>query len=159
MSDLEASAGLQTFPPAGGAPGLKKVKIEARQMIQSGKADDEIISQLVLAITRLVLADNRAIVELAATVYTTWALDCTEDGVTDVMETACRRYQEISQDMATKRKGGEQVDFKGRGPPHLHVFLSGLIFLAQKETGWGKELKETYGSELKRLLDAAAGRD
>ncbi|CAK0818998.1 unnamed protein product, partial [Prorocentrum cordatum] len=122
---------------------------DVKGKLQAGKGDHEIIGQLVLIIARLVLADSRAIAELTATVYTTYALDYVESGVTDLMEDAGKRYQEISNDLAEKKKTGEVVDFKSRGPPHLHIFMIALIFLAKQETEWGRALREIYEKYIK----------
>eukprot|EP00959_Pyramimonas_sp_CCMP1952_P137276 2872696-Pyramimonas_sp.AAC.1 len=65
------------------------------------------------------------------------------------MEDAGKRYQEISNDLAEKKKQGEVVDFKSHGPPHLHIFMIALIFLAKQETEWGGALREIYETYLK----------
>eukprot|EP00959_Pyramimonas_sp_CCMP1952_P376401 7884297-Pyramimonas_sp.AAC.1 len=65
------------------------------------------------------------------------------------MEDAGKRYQEISNDLAGMKKKGEVVNFKSRGPPHLHIFMIALIFLAKQETEWDRALREIYEKYLK----------
>ena len=161
MADLEAPDWLQTGPRAGGPPPDKKGRTETRQAaigaIKDGKNQGDVIARLVVILARLVLSDSRAIAELTATVYTTWAMDYVEDSFTDEMENAGRHYQEISQDLAGRRKKGEDIDFKARGPPHLHVFMSGLMWLAKQETKHGKETKAFYMEYIKPLSLHAVG--
>ena len=83
--------------------------------------------------------------------YTTYFMDFVEDGLTDVMEGAGRRYQDLSQELAEKKKKGEQVDFKARGPLHLHVFMTALLFLAAQHRSWGKGVKEVYMSSIRSM--------
>eukprot|EP00959_Pyramimonas_sp_CCMP1952_P309836 6483414-Pyramimonas_sp.AAC.1 len=74
------------------------------------------------------------------------------------MEDAGKRYQEISNDLAEKKKNGEVVDFKSRGPPHLHIFMIALIFLVKQETEWGRALREIYEKISQGFQDAGGGR-
>ncbi|CAK0845059.1 unnamed protein product, partial [Prorocentrum cordatum] len=100
--------------------------------IRAGKSDGEIIAKPVVLTARLVLADSRAIAELSAAARVTWALVLIRGGgCSDATEIAGRRYQEMSQELAEKRKKGE--------------------------TQWGNEMKDFCLARVKQLSLRAVG--
>eukprot|EP00959_Pyramimonas_sp_CCMP1952_P175130 3659762-Pyramimonas_sp.AAC.1 len=72
--ELEKPDWLQVPQRAGGEVSRARLAKGVKGKLQAGKGDHEIIGQLVLIIARLVRTDSRAIAELTATVYTTYAL-------------------------------------------------------------------------------------
>ncbi|CAK0812445.1 unnamed protein product, partial [Prorocentrum cordatum] len=94
---------------------------------KKGEKDD--LMKLVTAIGRLVLAQARAVADLAAVVYVTFMMPLSR-GLPAAMRAAGKKYEEGSK--AMKESGASQEHFKKRGPPRIHVFLAAFQCVAKQ---------------------------
>ncbi|CAK0881084.1 unnamed protein product, partial [Prorocentrum cordatum] len=61
------------------------------------------------------------------------------------------RYDERSKEMQKEAESGAPPDFRGRGAPHLHVFMALIVYCAAKEKG-------TLEKDVASAVDESMGR-
>ena len=92
-----------------------------------GKKEGKGSGRLLKAVARLTLANSRQIAELEGVVYHRFLLLAACG-----LMAACKRggqvYEEQSKELRQLRKDGKDPDFKARGPSHLHIFMSMVVF-------------------------------
>ena len=115
---------------------------------KKGEKDD--LMKLVTAIGRLVLAQARAVADLAAVVYVTFMMPFSR-GLPAAMQAAGKKYEEGSK--AMKESGASQEQFKKRGPPHIHVFLAAFQYVAERTAAEGQDGERTNALEAKQVWE------
>ncbi|CAK0807980.1 unnamed protein product [Prorocentrum cordatum] len=102
---------------------------------------------------RLLLANVRETAELSAAVYCEYCI-----GVGSGLAVACpaegRKCSERSQALRECAAAGENIDFKGRGPPHARVMMAAIEHGAKRAVAAGprrnegQKVKEAFGDVL-----------
>ncbi|CAK0810292.1 unnamed protein product [Prorocentrum cordatum] len=89
-----------------------------------GKAGNhkEKADQLLVIIAKLALTTARQAAQLESVCYTTMFISEAEGSLGQVCRKSGIDYDGESKRLREKVAGGESVDFKARGPPHVHLF-------------------------------------
>ncbi|CAK0887967.1 unnamed protein product, partial [Prorocentrum cordatum] len=83
-------------------------------------------AKLVTLMARLLVTLERDVAELKSTVYECAVLPAA-NSLVEASVRAGKEYNNTSKDMKKAQNQGEAQDWKGRGSPHLHIFMTFMI--------------------------------
>jgi hypothetical protein len=104
------------------------------------------LRQTVRKMARLTLSHARQLAFLEAAVYLSFMLpEKSDDDLGSAMKAQGVVYDNESKALKEQQKAGQSVDFKLRGPPHVHLFIALLKKILSLTAGGGHlEDKKTY---------------
>ncbi len=115
----------------------------------------------------LALTTAREVADLSASHYVRYEL-AADLGLPSTLLQAGKVYDEESKDMKRRADASEVVDHKGRGAPHLHAFMSGMLYGASRtpaegpgqaaETQLKDEMRELWSTQLATMPLVELGR-
>ncbi|CAK0840000.1 unnamed protein product [Prorocentrum cordatum] len=108
-----------------------------------GKGEKQ-YGKLLLLVAQLLLATTRGMADLAAAVFITYEMSAVQ-GFPAALVAAGKQYDVKSKELADRAKAGENVgrgSHRGRGPPHLHIFVAGIHYIATRTHAEGDKAEE-----------------
>jgi len=96
---------------------------------------------------RLTLTLARDVADLKGTVYHRYEMPNANAGLAAAVKAAGVSYNKTSQDMKKQQREGAEVDWKSRGPPHVHVAMAAILY------GVGKQFEDGGDAEEIKLRD------
>eukprot|EP00959_Pyramimonas_sp_CCMP1952_P454382 9469814-Pyramimonas_sp.AAC.1 len=111
-----------------GGTGPKAHKTDDKGKGAKGAKD---MMRVVEMIVRLLLTATRELADVASSVFLRWDI-ALDRGLPAQLIVAGKGYDEESKSMKAKQAAGEDQDFKGRGPPHIHIFAAAMKYCASR---------------------------
>eukprot|EP00959_Pyramimonas_sp_CCMP1952_P050231 1049643-Pyramimonas_sp.AAC.1 len=97
--------------------------------------------RVVEMLVRLLLTAARELAVVSSSVFLRWDI-ALDRGLPAQLIVAGTGYDDQSKDMKAKQAEGEEQDYKGRGPPRIHIFVSATKYCASRTSTPGSTQEE-----------------